>query len=356
MSSRAVYVLALVWTTACHCGRAPQRDRVLARIPATAQVVVAADGPVLATPRMRAVVEVLRPHWPTRFGCVIDAALAGDHVALGITAQRDLTVVIASRAAVACPSLSKIGDGLWTATLGAGTPVVAGSVLDSDAHARARPYLRTAPIAASIVLPGASILATMSPEPLEGWLAIDTAELASAAVEQKVRGVVDRLARTEPTARFAASIAISHDGPQVIARLTGPVDADLALVVRTVSEWYAAPAVRSAVGFACPPLGPPIIGCANGTSLRVSSLGAALGPLIDAPIAAIIENERVAWLRLDAAIPALGLRRGDLLLAVDGRHLASSAQLVDQLRGARRTTSITIQRDAVTATLVLAEP
>ncbi len=355
MSSRAPYVLALICSAACHGRTAPARDRVLARVPADSQIVLAADGPVLAAPRMRAVVDVLRPRWPTRFGCVIDAALAGDHVALGITAERDLTVVIASRAPIRCPSLSRIGDGLWTATLGAGRPATSGSVLDAEVHVRARPYLRTAPLAASVVLPGVKLIATMSPEPLEGWLSIDTLEVASALAEQKVRGVVDRWARTDATAAFAAAIAISHDGPQVIARLTGPVDADLALAVRTITGWYAAPAVRAAVGFECPPLAPPIIGCANGTSLGVSSLGAALAPLVEAPVAAIIENERVAWLRLDAAVPTLGLRRGDLLLAVDGRRLTSSAQLAEQLRAARGTASLTIQRDAVTTTVKLAE-
>ncbi|CAN5917459.1 hypothetical protein BH11MYX3_BH11MYX3_39340 [soil metagenome] len=355
MSSRALYVLALASSAACPGRTAPPRDRVLSRIPADSQIVIAADGPALAGPRMRAVVDVLRPRWPTRFGCVIDAALAGDHLAVGITAERDLTVVIASRAAITCPSLSNLGAGLWTATLGAGKPAVTDSVLTGDEHARARSYLRTAPIAVSIALPGVKILAAMSAEPLEGWLAIDTLAVASALAEQKVRGVVDRLARTDATARFAAAIEISHDGPQVIARLTGPVDADLSLAARTIVDWYTASAVRSAVGFACPPLGPLIVACSNGTSLGVSSLGAALAPLVEAPVAAIIENERVAWLRLDAAVPTLGLRRGDLLLAVDGRRLTSAAQLAGQLRGARQRASIMIQRDAVTTTLELAE-
>ena len=364
MSSRAVCVLVLATGAACHGRVPPPRERVLDRIPASSQVVFAADGPALAAPRMRAVVDVLRPRWPARFGCVIDAALAGEHVAVGISATRDMTVVISTRAAVTCPELSKIGDGLWVATLGAGAPThggsvgassSAGSVLGVSSHARARSYLTHAPLAASIVLPGVKVLVTASGEPLEGWLAIETVDIASALAEQKVRGIVDRLARTEATAAFAAAIAISHDGPQVIARLTGPVDADLAACVRTVADWYAAPSVRTAVGFVCPPLGPPIVGCANGTSLIVTSLAAALEPLIAADASVVIENSRVAWLRLDVAVPSLGLRKGDLLLAVEGRHLTSPAQLGDQLRLARRTTSVTIQRDAVTATLQVAE-
>ena len=338
MSSRAAGLL-LVWSTACSACRSPAapppRERVLAQIPADAQIVLAADGPALASARIRAVVDVLRPRWPARFGCVIDAALAGQHVAVGITAARDMTVVIA--------------------TLGNGKPASAGSVLDTEAHARARPFLAKTPIAASIVMPGVKVLATLGPEPLEGWISIDTLEVASALAEQRVRGVVDRMARTESTAALAKAITISHDGTQVVARLEKPVDADLAIAVRTVLDWYSAPAVRAAVGFTCPPLGPPIIGCANGTSLTVSSLAAAVAPLADARIAVIVENERVAWLRLDTDVPSIGLAKGDRLLAVDGRHLTSAAQLGELLQRARRSLAITIQRDAATATLDLAE-
>ncbi len=357
MSSRAARLL-LLWGTACaacHGKSAPPRERVLARIPADAQIVLAADGPALAGARIRAVVDVLRPRWPARFGCVIDAALAGEHVAVGISAARDMTVVIATHAAVSCPPLSKIAGDLWIATLGNGKPATSGSVLETSAHARARPYLASAPIALSIVLPGVSVLGTASPDPIEGWLAIDTVDVASALAEQRVRGVVDRMARTEATAVLAKAIAISHDGPQVVARLSGPVETDLAIAVRTVVDWYAAPTVHAAVPFTCPPLGPPIIGCANGTSLTVSSVADAVAPLVATEVAVIVENERVAWLRLGAAVPSLGLVKGDRLLAVDGRHLTSGAQLAEMLAKARHATAITIQRDAVTATLVIAE-
>ena len=357
MSSRAVCALVLVGSAACHHPATPPRERVLARIPAGAQVIIAADGPALSAPRMRAVVDVLRPRWPSRFGCVIDAALAGDHVAVGITASRDMTVVVATRAQVTCPGLSKIDEGLWTATLGAGKPAAAGSVLDDGPHARARPYLLSSPIALSIALPGLSVLATASSDPLEAWVAIDTLEIAVTLVEQKVRGVVNHLAHADATAPFAKAIEISHTGAQVVARLTGPVDADLAIAVRTTIDWYSVPAVRAAVGFSCPDRDPTgvITGCTNGTSFTVASLANALAPLESAEVAVIIDNGRVEWLRLDKPIPSLGLRRGDLLLAAEGRHLGSANQLVEMLRGARRSISLTIQRDAVTATLELVE-
>ncbi|MBA3461443.1 MAG: PDZ domain-containing protein [Deltaproteobacteria bacterium] len=354
MSSRGL-VLAIAVLAACQERTAPPRERVLARIPNGVPIVLSADGPALAAPRMRAVVDVLRPRWPARFGCVIDAALAADHVAVGISAERDLTVVIATRAPMTCPGLSKIGDGMWVATLGAGKPATTTSVLDDPEHTRARHYLARAPIALSIVLPGVKVLASAGSDPLEGWLSIDTREEASALAEQKVRGVVDRLARTDVTAPFAQNIEISHAGSQVIARLTGPVDADLAVAVRRALELYRVPAARTAAAFECPPLGPPLVGCAGGTELTVTSLVAALEPLAKAQVTPIIENASVASVRLDRPIASLGLRSGDHLLAVDGRRLTSIAQVTELLARARGTISLTVQRTGATAVLTVTE-
>ncbi len=358
MSSRAAWALVL-WSTAsvaCKAPAPPARERLLARIPADAPIVVAADGPALAAPRLRAVVDVLRPRWPARFGCVVDAALAGEHVALGMAAAGDVTVVIATPAKLACPPLSQIEPGLWVATLGSGTPATRGtSVLDGGMHARARTYLTTAPIAASVVGPGTKLLATLAPDPLEGWLAIDTLETVSALAESRVRGVVDRMTRTEATAALGKALAVSHDAAQVVVRLGPPPDGDLALAVRTILAWYAEPPGRARVAFTCPPLGPPIVGCANGTALTVTSIAAALAPLLVAETSAVVENERVSYVRLGRAVPSLGLERGDRLLAVDGRRITSAAQLAELAASARRAIAITIQRDAATATLELAE-
>ncbi|MBL9017043.1 MAG: hypothetical protein JNL83_22850 [Myxococcales bacterium] len=355
MSSRALLVIAAL--AACHGRPAPPRQRVLERIPADARVVVAADGAVLAAPRMRAVVDVLRPRWPARFGCVIDAALAGDHAALGIGAQGDLVVVIATRAAVTCPALSRLADSVWAATLGAARPAAPGapSVLDDAAHARARPSLLQAPLAAEVLLPGARVIATAGIDPLEGWLAIDVPEEASALAEQKVRGVVDKLARTNATVALADRIAVSHDGPQVIARLAGPVEVDLASAVRAALAILEAPEDRPRAALVCPVLAPPIVACANGSRLTATSLSAALVPLAAARLTPIVVNERVASLRLEAPVPSLGLRAGDHVLAIDGRHVTSTAQLGELLAGARARAVITLQRDAEAASLEVIE-
>lgn len=355
MSSRALLVIAAL--AACHGRAAPPRERVLARIPGDARVVIAADGPVLAAPRVRAVVDVLRPRWPQSFGCVIDAALASDHAAASVGEAGELVVVIATRAKVTCPMLSKLEEGLWAATLGAARPAAGGrSVLDDPAHARARTYLLEAPLAAEVILPGARVLATAGIDPLEAWLAIDVPEEASALAEQKVRGVVDKLARTNATAALADRIAVSHEGPQVIARLAGPVDVDLASAVRAALAILEAPdATKPRAVLVCPALAPPIVGCAAGTALTATSLAAALAPLAAAPVTPIIENERVASLRLDAPVPSLGLRTGDLVLAIDGRHVTSAGQLGEQLSRARGKVAITLMRDAATAALEVTE-
>ncbi|MDB4960750.1 MAG: hypothetical protein JWP01_749 [Myxococcales bacterium] len=73
----------------------PARERLLARIAADSAVVITAAGPTLTQPRMRAVIDVLRPHGPARMGCAID--LAADHVALGVTEARSAVLVIESR-------------------------------------------------------------------------------------------------------------------------------------------------------------------------------------------------------------------------------------------------------------------
>ena len=347
----------IVALAACH-GRAapPPRQRVIERIPATSRVVIAADGPVLAAARMRAVVDVLRPRWPPSFGCVIDTALAGDHAAAGIGEAGDLVVVIATHAKVDCPALSQLDDGLWIATLGAMHPAPPGaSVLDDPAHARAHEYLLRAPLATEVLVPGARVVATAGIDPLEGWLAIDVDEATSALAEQKLRGIVDKLARTDATAKLADRITISHEGPQVIARLAGPVDTDLATAVRAALAILEAPSERPHATLVCPTLAPPIVGCAGGTALTATSLAAALAPLASVKVTPIIENERVASLRLDAPVPSLALRAGDLVLAVDGRRAASAQQLAELLDHARGTVVITLQRDAATAALEVTE-
>ncbi len=346
MISRAASALVLV-LAACRT-EPPPRERVLARIPASSIAVLSATGASLGHPRMRAVVDALRPSWPSRLGCAIDAALVADHVALGISPARSATLVIETRAEVSCPALAKVSDRMWLATLGEpfGTEQV--SVLDDPKFARARPYLATAPIALAIDVPGGSAIGTATAAPVEAWLALDVHPLFADVTENRVRGYLDRLRSDPATGAFASHIEVSRTGSQIIARFGGAPDADLAGVTRAVLAAHArvAPVVRPS--YLCPPIAPPLFACEPGNRLVVSALGAAVTPLIDASLAPVVANGIVDGLRLTAAVPALGLLTGDVVLAAQGRKLAHRIALAEILRHAHGTLALTIVRDGTT--------
>lgn len=352
MTSRATSALLLA-LAACG-GEPPPRERVLARIPGTSIAVVAASGPSLAHPRLRAVVDVLRPVWPSRLGCAIDAALGADHFALGITQARSAILVIETRAVVRCPALAKVTDRIWVATLG-DAERVATSVLDDPKFSRARPYLATAPIALAIDVPGGSAIGTATAAPLEAWLALDVHPLFADVVENRVRGFIEGLRRAPTTDAFASHIQVTRTGSQIIARLAAAPDADLAGATRAVLAAHArvAPAVRSR--WLCPPIASPLIACESGNRLVVSALGAAVTPLIDTSLTPVVANGVVDGLRLSAPVPTLGLLAGDIVRAAQGRKLAHRIALAEVLRRAKETLWLTIVRDGTTFQLELEE-
>ena len=295
---------------------------------------------------MRPVVDALRPELPSSLGCVIDAALTADNVALGIGADRAFTVVIASRIEPSkCPALSKLESGLWIATLGGATPAAsaADSVLASDRFVRARPYLTKAPIALASVLKLGSLIATASPEPLEAWLAFDTSDTFAPLAEAWLRDQLRRVVAEPATAPFA-TVEIQRTGPQIVASWTHPGSGDLALGVRKLLAWQhvAAPPAPTSV---CPAkLEPPVIACANGvfevssfTSLELLVLAAKLDP--------VIASGMVNGLRVASKIPPLGIEAGDILIAVNGRQLTSRTLLeVAFVRPIANPPTLTVQR------------
>lgn len=353
MISRASSALLLGLAT---CGtEPPARERVLARIPAGSIAVVAANGPSLAHPRLREVVDVLRPVWPSRLGCAIDAALAADHIALGITQARAATLVIETRAEVSCPALAKIADRLWVATLGEPGGAGQTSVLDDPKFARARTYLATGPIALAIDVPGGSAIGTATAAPLEAWLAVDVHPLFADVIENRVRGFIDVLRSAPATQAIASRIEVTRTGSQIVARLGDAPDADLAGATRAVLAAHARVAPVAAPSYLCPPIASPLIACEPGNRLVVSALGAAVTPLIDTALAPVVANGSVDGLRLTAAVPTLGLLTGDIVLAAQGRKLAHRIALAEVLRRARETLSLTIVRDGTTFQLHLEE-
>jgi hypothetical protein len=345
-------VLAVV--TACHRTSPSPRERVLARLAADSELVLVADGSALATPESRAVLDVLRPQWPATLGCVIDAAQTGEQIAIGIAANEATTIVLSTHGAVRCPALSRVDD-LWIATLGGGTPATGPSVLDAEAFARSRPYLVSAPIAISSVVPGGKLLATASPRPLEAWVALDALPDDARQVEQLVRGYVARLAGTASTAPFAANIRVTREGPQIVARLEGHVDADLAVAVRTVLGWKDAATVRDDA-FVCPGvLTPPVVSCQGGRWFVVTALRTAVTAVIDAEVTPVVVNGSVTGLRLAAAVPSLGLVAGDVVVGADGRHVTGRSQLAEILRGTSVSTTLTVQRAGTATELRIVE-
>lgn len=334
-------LLPLACFVACHDRsdtRAGARERVLARIPADATAVLAADGSALAHPRIRGVIDVLAPRWPLRMACVIDAMFAGDQISIGI-GPRGTTVVISTSAAVDCPALSNLGDDLWVATLGAGTIARDASVLDAPGRERARRYLLASPIAAVIERAGGTMIGAANPEPLDAWLAFDTTLDLAPAVEQRIVGYRTMFATRPVTGPFAAKLEVKRAGSQVVAALHGPIDADLSVAVRLAFDELAGAASITPAPWTAAPF-------------SVRSIDAAVATITAAPLAPVIVNTRVRGLRLGAAVPSFGLREGDVLIGIDGRAVVDRAQLAERARG-KTELELVVERGHTTTTLSL---
>lgn len=342
---------------ACHRAPSTPRERVLAGLPAAAVAVVAADGRALAHPRIRGVLDVLAARWPASLGCVVDAAVASDAIAASLDRAGNLTVLAALPRAARCPALSQREPGLWIATLGAG-PAGSAALLDDPRFARARPYLESAPIAAA-VLGDVHVVAAAQPDPLDAWIALDVPG-GGDALAQAIASLTARLAREPAAAAVAAQLRTTRPGPsQVVVRLTGPLDGDLAAAVRTGLTWAdtAAPRPPAAPAFACPdPAGAATCIDGKGTSYRVGSLAGDLAAIVTvgAP-SPLVVNGSVAGLRLGAAVRDLGLEAGDVIVAMAGRLVTSRTMLADWIAHARVATTVTVRRGSSEAVLQFAE-
>jgi len=370
MTSRARRVLAaaaIVCATACHDEPRPTRERVLAHIPDDVMLVIATDGATLAAPRTRAVLDVLRPRWPERLGCAIDAARVARHVAVGITRARSAVLVLELAEAPTCPALSRLpveGEpSVWVATLGSAAPAAerAGSVLDAPRFARARPYLATAPLALALEVPGGAAIGTARPEPLEAWLALEMAPWFADAAEGHVRGFVERLGREPTTVQLARRLEVTRDGTQILARLAElpaseprVTDAELVVALRTILSW-AGRARPPAVSLSCPPLLSPIVRCTNGTRFEVSSLALLAPHVATVESTPVIRQGTIAGARLAVPLPRLGLRAGDVVLGVEGRALGHLRDLAEVLARGQGRIVLAIERDGAIAQLELIE-
>jgi len=336
-------VLALWLLAACRQAAPTARDRLLAEIRGDAVTVVVADGRAISHPRMRAVLDVVAGQWPAGMACVIDAAMRGEQAAVSLDRSRNVTAIVAITGDPRCAALSQRAPGLWVATIGAGPTAATTSVLDDARFARARPYLRTAPIAAvALGLGDARAIATAQPEPLDAWLAIDAP--GGDAIEQAVQRQIDTLRADPSTATVARALHASRAGDQVVVRLAGAADLDLAAAARAVLGWADDQSRPEAASFACPDPGPGT-NCSDGTTYRLQRLSEEL-KLIDSAgqVTPVVESGVVTGLRLGAPVPHLGLEAGDVVKAVDGRPITSRAMLLRLVPSARGETSVMVRR------------
>jgi hypothetical protein len=266
-------------------------------------------------------------------------------------------VVAALPRAPRCPALSQRARGLWIATLGAG-PAATASALDDPRFSRARPYLAASPLAA-VVLGDVHVLAAAQPEPFDAWVAIDATgdadPIARAIAEQ-----ITRLGHQPATAAIAARLHTARTGAsQLVVRLAGPVDGDLAAAARLLLAVADDPERRARpAAFACPPsgTGAGVVLCTDGTRYRVGSLAAELSAIIDTGRPApVVVNGSVTGLRLAAAVRELGLEAGDVIVATAGRLVTSRKMLADWIAHTRSETTVTVRRGTAEAVLEFAE-
>jgi hypothetical protein len=369
---RVAVVVGLGLGAACHRSAPGPRERVLAGLPAGAVAVVAADGRALSDPRIRGALDAALARWPASLGCVVDAAVASDAVAASFDRAGNTALVVALPRPPRCAALSQRAPGLWIATLGAGPPAQAASVLEDPRFARARPYLTGAPIAAA-VLGDIHVLAAAQADPLDAWVTIDVPPPGSAdAVAQAITAWIAQLAHTPGAAALAGRLRLERtDASQLVVRLsalpgalppgrapTAPADGELAAAVRAALAWADAErdgGLPAGPPFACPAPGPDIT-CTGGTQYRVASLAAGLVPIIvTGQPAPVVVNGSITGLRLGAAVPGLGLAAGDVVVAVAGRLVTSRTMLADRIAHARAATTVTVRRGAEEAVLQFTE-
>jgi len=288
-------------------------------------------------------------------GCVLEAAFAGEQAALYVDRSGNITALVATGSDPRCAALSQREPGLWIATIGAGPAGATSSVLDDERFARARPYLTSAPIAA-VSLADPHALAAAQPDPLEAWLAIDAPGQAR-AIEQTLAEQVARMQRDPSTAPVASKLRIARtDDDQVVVRLDGPVDGDLAVAARAMLAGLEERARPAAASFVCPAPAAPDISCTGGTTYRVRSLPDALSGIVRVgQPAPIVSNGLVTGLRLKVAVAELGLAADDVVLAVAGRLVTTRAMLADRLARARGEVTLTIRRGTTEKVLQFTE-
>jgi hypothetical protein len=344
MAGRLAIVLVAI--AGCRSEESATRDRLLGQLPGDAVAVVVAEGRAIAHPRIRGVLDAVASHWPLGMACVVEAGFTSEQIGLSIDGKSNITVLVATRVDPTCAALSQREPGLWIATIGAGPGPAASSVLDGERFARARSYLRTSPIAA-VVLGDARVIAAAAPEPLEAWVAIDAPPTPADAIARRITDQIGKLRADPSTAALAANLRLSRPGDsQVVVALDDAAGVDLAAAMHTALGWIEQRARPDPARFTCPAQSLwSEIACSNGTSFQVPSLGRAL-ELIAArgQMEPVVTDGAVTGLRLGAAVDALGLVAGDVVVAIDGRPVVSRAMFLHLLAQAHTEAAVTVRR------------
>ena len=337
--------------TACASTTPTERERALGKLPAQAQLIAAADGPALAA--LRPVIDAARPFVPSKLDCVVEAALTSEAIAVAVAPSNGTTIIVVTRAHVGqCAALSQIATNMFVATLGAGAlaDTIAASPLGDARWARARSYLTSDPIAIAIERDAQRIVAVGQPKPLGAWVTIDAFDIAPIK-----RSIDTWLARQKTTALRALgdNLEVQARGSQLLVRATKLQSEELALVVTDVLRTLASPAARVAASFTCPALTGGVMEC-NGTEIRVQSIATTLRKLVESPSQPVIAGGDVIGIRLTTD-PEVLLRRGDIILGLDGHRITDPAQLHELARYISERTSLAVRRDGTDLILALSE-
>ncbi len=287
---------------------------------------------------------------PRQLDCVLDAALTSEAVAVGVDPGVGSTIVIVTRAHVArCPALSKIDRDVFVATVGAGVvaDTTASSVLADSRWSRARRYLAGDPIALAIQSDSVRVLAVAQPKPLAAWLTIDAAELAP--IEKRVRTWLSR----ETGLGTRADLDVKTRGSQLLVQASKLNADQLMLLTTDLLRTLDSPPRAETRAFACPPSGAGIVRC-TGNHVVVTNLATALRKLIEVDTQPVVAGGDIIGIRLSEDAEVL-LRRGDVILGLDGHRITSAAQLHELARYAIQRATLAVRRDDEDLVIELSE-
>jgi hypothetical protein len=241
---------------------------------------------------------------------------------------------------------------MFVATIGAGTLADkrAASPLGDPRWSRARPYLLRDPIAIAVESADRRVLAVAQPKPLAAWMTIDAADIA--VVERDLRAWIERQ-RSTPLATFSADLVVKTRGSQLLVQATKVRGDDLALVAVDVLRAVDSAPLAPPAPFVCPAAGTGIVRCA-GTDVVVANLATTLRKLIAVDTEPVLAGGDIIGIRLSEDAEVL-LRRGDVIMGLDGHRITSATQLHELAGFARDRVTLAIRRDGADLVLDLRE-